>query len=104
MEQHRECVNTIKTLAMDAVEAANGSHPGMPMGTADMATVLWTKFMKHDPSNPQWPDRDRLILSAGHGSASYSVLHLAGYALSLDDIKNFRQLGSVTPGPRIWTH
>ena len=105
MEQHRECVNTIKTLAMDAVQAANSGHPGMPMGTADMATVLWTKFMKHDPSNPQWPDRDRFILSAGHGSMLlYSVLHLAGYALSLDDIKNFRQLGSVTPGHPEYGH
>jgi transketolase len=92
-------VNTIKGLAMDAVQAANSGHPGMPMGTADMATVLWTRFLKHDPADPQWPDRDRFILSAGHGSMLlYSLLHLSGHDLSLQDIKDFRQWGSKTPG------
>ncbi len=93
------CVNTIRTLAIDAVQKANSGHPGMPMGTADMAYVLWTKFLKHNPKNPDWFNRDRFILSAGHGSMLiYSLLHLTGYDLSLDEIKNFRQLGSKTPG------
>ena len=93
------CVNTIRTLSMDAVQAANSGHPGMPMGMADVAYVLWTKFLKHNPKNPQWFDRDRFVLSAGHGSMLlYSLLHLTGYDLSLDEIKNFRQLGSITPG------
>ena len=93
------CVNTIRTLSMDAVQAANSGHPGMPMGMADVAYVLWSKFLKHNPSNPRWFNRDRFILSAGHGSMLlYSLLHLTGYDLSLDEIKNFRQLGSITPG------
>lgn len=93
------CVNTIRTLSMDAVQAANSGHPGMPMGMADVAYVLWKKFLKHNPKNPQWFDRDRFILSAGHGSMLlYSLLHLTGYDLSLKEIKNFRQLGSITPG------
>lgn len=93
------CVNTIRTLAIDAVQKANSGHPGMPMGMADAAYVLWTKFLKHNPENPQWVNRDRFILSAGHGSMLiYSLLHLTGYDLSLDDIKNFRQLKSKTPG------
>jgi len=93
------CVNTIRTLSMDAVQAANSGHPGMPMGMADVAYVLWTKFLKHNPKNPQWFDRDRFVLSAGHGSMLlYSLLHLTGYELSLDEIKDFRQLGSITPG------
>lgn len=93
------CVNTIRTLAMDAVQAAESGHPGMPMGMADAAYVLWTKFLKHDPSNPDWYNRDRFILSAGHGSMLlYSLLHLTGYDLSLDELKNFRQLNSLTPG------
>lgn len=84
---------------MDAVQAANSGHPGMPMGTADLATVLWTRHLKHDPADPNWPDRDRFILSAGHGSMLlYSLLHLSGYDLSLDEIKNFRQWDSKTPG------
>src|SRR6056297_1703384 len=92
-------VNTIRVLSMDAVQAANSGHPGMPMGMADAAYVLWTKFLKHNPNNPQWFDRDRFVLSAGHGSMLlYSLLHLTGYDLSLDEIKNFRQLGSITPG------
>ncbi len=93
------CVNTIRTLSIDAVQKANSGHPGMPMGMADVAYVLWTKFLKHNPKNPNWADRDRFILSAGHGSMLiYSLLHLAGYDLSLDEIKNFRQIGSKTPG------
>lgn len=93
------CVNTIRTLSMDAVQAANSGHPGMPMGMADVAYVLWTKFLKHNPKNPQWFDRDRFILSAGHGSMLlYSLLHLTGYDLPLEEIKNFRQMGSITPG------
>jgi len=84
---------------MDAVQKANSGHPGMPMGMADAAYVLWTKFLRHNPKNPQWSDRDRFILSAGHGSMLlYSLLHLTGYEVSLDEIKNFRQLGSITPG------
>ncbi|MDZ7714754.1 MAG: transketolase [Balneolaceae bacterium] len=93
------CVNTIRTLSMDAVQAAESGHPGMPMGMADAAFVLWTKFLKHDPSHPGWYDRDRFILSAGHGSMLlYSLLHLTGYEVSLDELKNFRQWGSITPG------
>lgn len=93
------CVNTIRTLSMDAVQAAESGHPGMPMGMADAAYVLWTKFLKHDPANPEWYDRDRFILSAGHGSMLlYSLLHLTGYDLPLDELKNFRQWGSKTPG------
>jgi len=93
------CVNTIRTLSMEAVQKANSGHPGMPMGMADAAYVLWTKFLRHNPKDPQWFDRDRFILSAGHGSMLlYSLLHLTGYELSLDEIKNFRQLGSITPG------
>ena len=93
------CVNTIRTLSIDAVQKANSGHPGMPMGTADMAYVLWTKYLKHNPQNPDWFDRDRFVLSAGHGSMLiYSLLHLTGYDLSLEDIKDFRQWGSKTPG------
>jgi transketolase len=95
----KQCVNTIRTLAMDAVEAAKSGHPGMPMGMADAAYVLWTKFLKHNPRNPNWYNRDRFILSAGHGSMLlYSLLHLTGYDLSLEELKNFRQYGSITPG------
>lgn len=93
------CVNTIRTLSMDAVQKANSGHPGMPMGMADVSYVLWTKFLKHNPKNPKWFDRDRFILSAGHGSMLiYSLLHLTGYDLRLDELKNFRQLGSKTAG------
>jgi transketolase len=92
-------INTIRMLAVDAVEAASSGHPGMPMGMAPTMYELWTKFLKHNPNNPQWPDRDRFVLSGGHGSMLlYSLLHLTGYPLSLDDLKNFRQLGSKTPG------
>jgi len=91
--------NTIRTLAMDGVQKAKSGHPGMPMGVADVAYVLWTRFLKHNPADPCWPNRDRFILSAGHGSMLlYSLLHLTGYELSLDDLKHFRQWGSKTPG------
>ncbi|MFN3596893.1 MAG: transketolase [Rubricoccaceae bacterium] len=90
---------TLRGLTIDAVQAANSGHPGMPLGTADLATVLWSRFLKHDPADPAWPDRDRFVLSAGHGSMLlYGLLHLAGYDLPLEEIKNFRQLGSRTPG------
>ncbi|MCR4408261.1 MAG: transketolase [Anaerolineae bacterium] len=93
------CINTIRMLAIDGIQKANSGHPGMPMGTADMAYVLWTQFLKHNPANPSWPDRDRFVLSAGHGSMLlYSLLHLTGYDLPLDELKNFRQWGSRTPG------
>jgi transketolase len=93
------CVNTIRMLAVDAVQKANSGHPGMPMGDAPMAYVLWSRFLKHNPRNPGWHNRDRFVLSAGHGSMLlYSLLHLTGHGISLDDIKNFRQWGSRTPG------
>jgi transketolase len=93
------CINTIRVLAAEAVEKAKSGHPGMPMGAAPMAYVLWTRFLRHNPVNPSWPDRDRFILSAGHGSALlYALLHLTGYDLSLEDLMNFRQWGSKTPG------
>ncbi len=93
------CINTIRMLAVDAVQKANSGHPGMPMGAAPMAYVLWTRFLRHNPANPGWPDRDRFILSAGHGSMLlYSLLHLTGYDLPLEGLKNFRQWESRTPG------
>lgn len=92
-------INTIRFLAVDAVQKANSGHPGLPMGAAPMAYVIWTKFLKHNPTNPKWFDRDRFILSAGHGSMLlYALLHLTGYDLSMDDLKQFRQLHSRTPG------
>jgi len=91
--------DTIRVLSMDAVQQANSGHPGMPMGMADLAVVLWTRFLKVDPTDPTWPDRDRFVLSNGHGSMLlYSLLHLAGFPLSMDDLKNFRQWGSPTAG------
>jgi len=96
---HEKCVNAIRFLSIDAIQKANSGHPGMPMGAAPMAYVLWTRFLKHNPGNPDWIDRDRFVLSAGHGSMLlYSLLHLTGYDLSLDQIKQFRQWGSMTPG------
>lgn len=93
------CINTIRTLSLDAVQKAESGHPGLPLGAAPMAYVLWTRFLRHSPKNPSWEDRDRFLLSAGHGSMLiYSLLHLNGYDLSLDEIKNFRQWGSKTPG------
>ncbi len=93
------CVNTLRFLAVDAIQKANSGHPGLPMGCADFAYVLWTQFLKHNPANPRWSDRDRFVLSAGHGSMLlYGLLHLCGYDISLEQIQQFRQLGSVTPG------
>ncbi|NJN93273.1 MAG: transketolase [Anaerolineales bacterium] len=93
------CVNTIRTLSIDGVQKANSGHPGMPMGMADAAYVLWTQFLRHNPGNPDWADRDRFVLSAGHGSMLlYSLLHLTGYDLPLEELKQFRQWGSLTPG------
>jgi len=105
-EKHDRMANAIRFLSMDAVEKANSGHPGLPMGAADIATVLYTRFLKHDPQNPHWPDRDRFILSAGHGSMLlYSVLYLSGYEdITIDEIKNFRQLGSKTAGHPEWGH
>ncbi len=93
------CINTIRTLSMDAVQKANSGHPGMPMGTAPIAHILWTRFMRYNPANPDWANRDRFVLSAGHGCMLlYSILHLTGYKISIEDIKKFRQIGSITPG------
>src|SRR5678816_871386 len=93
------CIDTIRFLSVDAVQKADSGHPGMPLGAAPMAYVLWTRFLRHHPANPHWTDRDRFVLSAGHGSMLlYSLLHLTGYDLSLDDIKQFRQWGSKAPG------
>ncbi|MCK5572574.1 MAG: transketolase, partial [Bacteroidetes bacterium] len=99
------CINTIRCLSMDAVQKAKSGHPGMPMGVAPAAYTLWTRFLKHNPRNPRWVNRDRFVLSAGHGCIMlYSLLHLTGYDLSLDDIKNFRQWGSKTPGHPEYGH
>jgi transketolase len=93
------CINTIRFLSIDAVQKANSGHPGLPMGAAPMAYILWTRFLKHSPANPQWWDRDRFVLSAGHGSMLlYSLLFLSGYGLSLEELQQFRQWGSRTPG------
>ncbi len=98
-------INSIRTLSIDAIEKANSGHPGMPMGAAPMAYTLWTQFMNHNPKNPQWFNRDRFVLSAGHGSMLlYSLLHISGYDLSMEDIKNFRQWGSKTPGHPEFRH
>lgn len=95
----QKCINTIRFLAADGIQKANSGHPGVCLGAAPMAYLLWEKFLKHNPKNPAWPDRDRFVLSAGHGSMLlYSLLHLFGYDLSLDDLRNFRQWGSRTPG------
>jgi transketolase len=99
LETHNLAANAVRGLAMDAVQKANSGHPGMPMGMADAAVVLWTRYLKFNPADPQWPDRDRFVLSAGHGSMLlYSLLHLAGYDLPIEELKNFRQWGSLTPG------
>jgi transketolase len=98
-ELEQLCVNAVRALAIDGVQKANSGHPGMPMGMADVAFVLWTQFLKHNPRRPRWADRDRFVLSAGHGSMLlYSLLHLTGYDLSLEELKQFRQWGSSTPG------
>ncbi|MFQ1941888.1 transketolase [Aeromonas veronii] len=99
MPSRKELANAIRALSMDAVQKANSGHPGAPMGMADIAEVLWRSHLRHNPNNPKWADRDRFILSNGHGSMLlYSLLHLSGYDLSIDDLKNFRQLHSRTPG------
>ena len=92
-------VDTIRTLSIDAIQKANSGHPGAPMGMADMAVVLWSKFLRVDPQNPTWENRDRFVLSAGHASMLlYSLLHMSGFSISIEDIKQFRQWGSATPG------
>ncbi|MCW5774809.1 MAG: transketolase, partial [Rhodospirillaceae bacterium] len=103
---HTSMANAIRALAMDAVEQAKSGHPGMPMGMADVATVLFTQHLKYDPAHPDWPDRDRFVLSAGHGSMLlYALLHLTGYAdLSLEELRRFRQLGSRTAGHPEYGH
>ena len=103
---HEDMANAIRTLAMDAVEKADSGHPGMPMGMADVATVLFTRFLKFDAAHPDWPDRDRFVLSAGHGSMLlYALLYLTGYPeMELDELKRFRQLGSRTPGHPEYGH
>ncbi|MDP9199552.1 MAG: thiamine pyrophosphate-dependent enzyme, partial [Pseudomonadota bacterium] len=99
MPSRRDLANAIRALSMDAVQRANSGHPGMPMGMADIAEVLWRDFLKHNPGNPSWADRDRFVLSNGHGSMLlYSVLHLTGYPLGIDELRNFRQLGARTAG------
>ncbi|MFT4581335.1 MAG: transketolase [Gammaproteobacteria bacterium] len=101
----RELANAIRALSMDAVQAANSGHPGAPMGMADIAEVLWRDFMRHNPANPQWANRDRFVLSNGHGSMLlYSLLHLSGYDVSIEELKRFRQLGSATPGHPEYRH
>ena len=99
MTDRRHLANAIRALAMDAVQRAKSGHPGMPMGMADIAEVLFNDFHSHNPGNPDWINRDRFVVSNGHGSMLlYAVLHLSGYALSLEDLKNFRQLHAPTPG------
>ena len=98
-------VNAIRVLSADAIQKANSGHPGLPLGSAAMAYELWAKHMKHNPADPNWANRDRFILSGGHGSALlYSLLHLFGYGLTIDDMNNFRQLGSKTPGHPEYGH
>src|SRR5256884_4976033 len=95
----QDLTNAIRALAMDAVQAANSGHPGMPMGMAEIAVALWNRHLRHNPANPHWPDRDSFVLSNGHGSMlQYALLHLSGYALPLEELKRFRQLHSKTPG------
>src|SRR6478609_695789 len=98
-EERRVLANAIRALSMDAVQKAKSGHPGAPMGMADIAEVLWNDHLKHNPANPNWADRDRFVMSNGHGSMLvYSLLHLTGYALPIEELKNFRQLHSKTPG------
>src|SRR5688500_2108197 len=97
--QRRQLANAIRVLSMDAVQKANSGHPGMPMGMADIAEILWNEFLLHNPNNPNWPNRDRFVLSNCHGSMLlYSILHLTGYDLTIEDLKQFRQLHANTPG------
>src|SRR5215470_6838193 len=101
----RLAITTIRTLAIDGVQKANSGHPGAPMGAAPMAYVLWTRFLRHAPTHPDWIDRDRFVLSAGHASMLlYSLLYLTGYGLELDDLEQFRQWGSRTPGHPEYRH
>ena len=101
----QQLANTLRFLAVDTVQKANSGHPGMPMGMADVAAVLWSQYLKFDPQNPDWPDRDRFVLSGGHGSSLlYALLHVAGYDLPMDELKKFRQLGSRTPGHPEYMH
>jgi transketolase len=99
MSSRKTLANALRALSMDAVQKAKSGHPGAPMGMADIAEVLWRDFMNHNPQNPAWADRDRFVLSNGHGSMLiYSLLHLTGYDLPIEELKNFRQLHSKTPG------
>jgi transketolase len=99
MASRRDLANAIRALSMDAVQKANSGHPGAPMGMADIAEVLWNDYLKHNPADPEWANRDRFVLSNGHGSMLlYSLLHLSGYELPIEELKNFRQLHSKTPG------
>ena len=99
MPQRQQLANAIRALSMDAVQQAKSGHPGAPMGMADIAEVLWNDFLSHNPANPDWPNRDRFVLSNGHGSMLiYSLLHLSGYELPIEELKNFRQLHSKTAG------
>src|SRR3972149_3157883 len=102
---HSRAINTIRFLSADAVQQAKSGHPGLPMGAAAMAYVLWMRHLRYNPRNPNWPGRDRFVLSGGHGSMLlYSLLYLTGYDLSLDELKNFRQWGSKTPGHPEFAH
>ena len=99
IEFQKKCINTIRFLAVDGVQKANSGHPGMPMEASDLAYLLWTRIMKFNPKNPEWPNRDRFVLSAGHGSILlYAMLYLTGYNLSIEELKGFRQWNSQTPG------
>src|SRR5512134_778851 len=99
MATRQDLANALRALAMDAVQKANSGHPGMPMGMAEIAEVLWNHHLRFNPANPSWPDRDRFVLSNGHGSMLlYALLHLTGFDLPLEELKRFRQLGSKTPG------
>src|SRR5678809_268833 len=99
------CINTIRALTLDAVQKAESGHPGLPLGAAPMAYVLWTRFLQHNPADPDWFNRDRFVLSAGHGSMLiYSLLHLFGYGLETEDLKAFRQWDSKTPGHPEYGH
>ena len=104
--KHKDLANAVRFLSLDAVEAANSGHPGMPMGMADVATVLFKNFLRFNPKDPSWFNRDRFVLSAGHGSMLlYSLLYLTGYkSVSIDDIKNFRKLDCICAGPVSYTH
>jgi transketolase len=98
-------VNTIRPLAVDAVQQANSGHPGLPLGVAPMASTVWDRFLRHDPTDPTWFDRDPFILSPGHGSAMlYALLHLYGYGLPMDEVRRFRQTASLTPGHPEYGH